>query len=127
MAIAWSWLNTQNLYYVQLYTGAGNRPWELLLDNRKAQGAPKTYTGVLARSSKEYYLVRPVNRMEINGKPGVMPFGSAGFEVVAPSGKTLAAVSLLEKGTVYLGDTSGEERLLLATLCAALLLQEQIG
>jgi exoribonuclease II len=38
----------------------------------------------------------------------------------------VAAVSLIDKGMIYLAKTSVEERFLLANACAALLLQEQI-
>ena len=56
-----------------------------------------------------------------------MPFGSAGYQITTKEGKPLAAVSLMDKGVVYLTDLNPEEKLLLATALAALLLQEVIG
>jgi len=38
----------------------------------------------------------------------------------------LAAVSMIDKGVVYLTPLSPEEKILLSGVCAALLLQEQI-
>lgn len=123
----WNWLQTENLFYVQVYTNADEKPWELVLDNRAAQGASKKYTGVFAKSENEYYTIRPSTQIEQGGQVRQMPFGSVGFEILDSQGRPVAAVSRMEKGTVYLGNLSQKEKLLLATLCTALLLQENIG
>ena len=116
-----------SMYYVQIFTSADGRPWELALDNQQAQGSPKKYTGWLAKSKDEYYTVIPVTKIEGNGKSGDTFMGAIGFEFRNKEGKTVAAVSLMNKGMVYLGRTTAEERFLLANACTALLLQEVIG
>ncbi|MEI6949267.1 hypothetical protein V9K67_18930 [Paraflavisolibacter sp. H34] len=119
--------SSDSKYYVQIFTKEGERPWELVLDNQAAQGDRKRYKGFLGRSRSDYYTIRPVFHLEQKGRQGAMPFGSAGYEIVNPDGTAVAAVSLIDKGMVFLGKTNPEERFLMANLCAALLLQEQIG
>jgi len=60
------------------------------------------------------------------GKVGTMPFGSAGFEIRNQDEAPVAAVSLIDKGVVYLKELTDREKTLLANACAALLLQEQL-
>lgn len=55
-----------------------------------------------------------------------MPFGSAGFEIRNQDEAPVAAVSLIDKGVVYLKELTDREKTLLANACAALLLQEQL-
>ena len=119
--------SSSNNFYVQVFDGTDGMPWQLLLDNQEAQSKPKKYTGVFAKSKTDYYTIVPVTRLETNGKSGNMLFGSAGFEIKNPKGEAVAAVSLIDKGMIFLGKTTKEERFLMANLSAALLLQENIG
>jgi hypothetical protein len=117
-----------NLYYVQIYTSAQEPPWHLVIDLEMAQRSPATYTTRLARSANEYYVFSPYRRVKNNkGKVVDFTFGFAGFQVKNKTGESLAAVSLVNKGVVYLKDITKEEKFLLAAACAALLLQEQIS
>ncbi len=114
-------------YYVQLFTsGKDDRPWEMLIDNEQSQTRPKKYVGYLGKSPTEYYTIVPVTKMEINGKQGNILAGSVGYEFRNKEGKSVAAVSLFDKGMVFLSKTSPEERFLLANACTALLLQDMI-
>ena len=118
----------ESKYYVQIYTKAGERPWELLLDNVQAQGHPKSYVGYFSKGRDEYYTVVPVREMQgKDGKPASILFGTVGFEIRNKKGKAVAAVSMLDKGVVYLQSSDKEERFLLSNVCAALLIQEVIG
>lgn len=118
---------SSNMFYVQIYSPAtDSRPWELALDNQAAQARPKEYVGYLAKSKTEYYTIVPTSKMDINGKVGNTLLGAVGFEFRNAAGKTVAAVSLLDRGMIYLAKISAEERFLLANACTALLLQEQI-
>lgn len=118
---------SSSMYYVQIYpSGKNEQPWELVLDNQESQAHPGKYIGYLAKSKTAYYTLHPVRQLEKKGKVSNMPFGSVGFEFRNPAGKTLAAVSMMDKGMVYLGKTTPEERFLLANACTALLLQQQI-
>lgn len=120
--------SSSSMYYVQIFTSPEDgRPWEMAIDNQDAQARPRQYTGVLAKSKDEYYTIVPVNKLETKGKTGSTLFGSVGFEFRNKQGKTVAAVSMMDKGMIYLGKTTPEERFLLANACTALLLQEQIG
>jgi hypothetical protein len=118
---------SSSLFYVILLEANTGAQWELLLDNQAAQQASKRYEGYLAKSKDEYYVIKPMSRIKSKkGKVGTMPFGSAGYEIRDKSGKALAAVSLMDKGVVYLTNLNDDERLLLSAACAALLLQEVI-
>jgi hypothetical protein len=120
-------VKSSSMYYVQIYTSdKDDRPWELALDNQESQGRPNKYVGYLAKSRNEYYTLHPVSKVEMKGKTGNTLMGAVGFEFRNAEGKTLAAVSLIDKGMIYLGKTTAEERFLLANACTALLLQEQI-
>ena len=128
MDLAGAGIKLSSIYYVQIFASpTDNRPWELVLDNQAAQASRNSYIGRLAKGRDEYYDVVPVSKMEIKGKTGTTLAGSIGFEFRNKYGKTVAAVSLLDKGMVYLGKTTAEERFLLANACTALLLQEVIG
>lgn len=115
-----------SIYYVQVYNGGGGVPWELMLDNNKSQAKAREYTGVFLRNEKEYYTIKPVTRIEQKGRVREMPFGSIGYEIFNARGEAVAAVSMMDHGTVILKKVDREERFLLANLCAALLLQQQI-
>ena len=118
--------SSESTYYVQLFTDEDTRPWQLLLDNQAAQARSRSYIGYLARTDKEYYTIHPVTKLEHKGKTGSTLMGSVGFEIRNPGGKAVAAVSTLDRGMVFLGKVSPEERFLMANVCAALLLQQQI-
>ena len=117
---------SQNLFYVQIFVDE-KAPWQLLLDNQASQAKAKEYSGIFARSKTEYYTIRPVTRLDQKGKIRNMPFGSIGYEISDKDGKPVAAVSMMDNGMVFLGKTDPSERFLLANLCSAILLQENIG
>jgi len=119
--------HSSSLYYVQMFMDESGTPWQLVLDNQASQAAPKKYMGIIARSRSEYYTLVPVTKLEKNGKSGNTLLGSVGFEMRDPQGRTVAAVSMIDNGMVFLRKTSAEERFILANVCAALLLQEEIG
>ncbi len=115
-------------FYVQLYTNKYNKPWQLVLDNQAWQARPKKYTGVVAMDKDNYYTLVPVTQMQRkDGSAANMPFGSIGIEIRNKQDKPVAAVSLIDRGVVYLSSVPAEERFLLANICAALLMQEEIG
>jgi len=118
---------SSNIFYAMFYDAQASNRWELMIDNQEAQARPKTYTGYLSKSKDEFYTIRPLSKVvSKKGKVGTMPFGSAGFEIRTKEGKAVAAVSMIDKGVVYLTKVSPEEKILLSGVCAALLLQEQI-
>jgi len=119
--------NSSNLFYAMIYDAQAKNRWDLVLDNEQVQANPKTYVGYLAKGRDDYYSIKPLSRVKSKkGRIGVMPFGSAGFEIRNREGVAVAAVSLIDNGMVYLADVSPEEKVLLSGVCAALLLQEQI-
>ena len=114
-------------YYVQIYTAAGEQPWQMLIDNQAAQAQPKKYTGLLAQGKDKYYTIVPVSKIEKkNGKVMNTLAGTIGFEFRNMKGVTVAAVSLVDNGMVFIRHADAAERFLLANACAALLLQEAI-
>lgn len=118
---------SQNLYWIKLYLKNEDHPWEMILDNEEAQRHSKKYMGVISQSRDRYYTLHPVFKMEKkDGSAGTMPFGSVGYEIRNKQGKPLAAVSLIDKGVVYFNDISSEEKFLMANICTAILLQQEI-
>ncbi|HSI90139.1 MAG TPA: hypothetical protein VK927_03435, partial [Adhaeribacter sp.] len=115
-------LETDNTFYTRIYTGPESLPWELLLDNMQAQRT-KTYTGILARADGNFYTIVPVNKVAGKNGPVSLPFGSVGFEIRNQQNQPVAAVSMLDKGTIYLAEIPAEEKFLLANVCTALLLR----
>ena len=100
-----------------------------MLENDKLQRDPGSYSGWVGRSPSEYYTLAAVTQM-LNKKGDVvqMPFGAMGIEIRDKQGRPMAAVNLADKGTVYFTrDLSPAEKFLMANICTALLLQEQIG
>lgn len=115
-------------FYVMIYDVTQTNRWELLLNNAEVQRSSKEYVGYLAKGKEDFYSIHPLSKVvSKKGKEGTMPFGSAGFEIRNSAGEPVAAVSLIDKGVVYLKELNATERILLATACSALLLQEQIG
>ena len=117
-----------SLYYIQVYLQGAEVPWQLIMDNQASQKSPGDYEAVYYQSETDYYILKPQNKVvdPKKGKQGTIPFGSIGFEIQNEEGKPVAALSLMDQGMVFFGDTSDEEKFLLANLCAALLMQEQI-
>jgi len=115
---------SSNIFYTKIFVGPSGKGWELMLDNEAAQAHPKQYVGYLAKNANEYYAITPASKVKSKkGKVGTMPFGSAGFTIRDQDGKAVAAVSIIDNGIVYLMDVAPEEKLLLATTCAVLLLR----
>lgn len=118
--------SSSSFYYVQVFINDEESPWQLILDNQAVQAKAKSYTGVLAKSKTEFYTLVPVTKLEKNGKSGNILAGSVGFEFRNERGVAVAAVSLMDKGMVFLGRINPKERFLLANACAAILLQQQL-
>ena len=117
---------SDNTYAVSIYLPKEASPWQMMVDLQQVQGNSKHYIGYLAQSKDSYYTVHPIVTVEKNGKKGVLPVGSVGFEIRNRAGAALAAVSLIDNGKVYLSDVDPKEKFLLANACAALLLHETI-
>ncbi|MBC7934164.1 MAG: hypothetical protein H7Y86_02220 [Rhizobacter sp.] len=120
-------LRSTNTFYVQLFTNNEIKPWHLLLDNNAVQADAKSYTGKLVKDDDNYYTIVPVNKMlDKRGEARNILFGSIGLDLRNKENKSVATVSFLDKGKVYLNTTDKQEAFVLANICAALLLQEQI-
>ena len=82
---------------------------------------------MISQSNDRYYTLHPVYALEKkNGKTANMLFGSIGYEIRGKEGKPLAAVSLIDNGLVYFNDISSDEKFLMANICTAILLQQEI-
>jgi hypothetical protein len=115
-----------NTYAVRIATSPKDTAWEMVIDNNAAQRNARKYTGLLAKSKSQYYIVAPVYQLKNKQGAAVsLPFGgSVGFEFRRPGGETVAAVSLIDKGMVYFDRLPQDEKFLLANAAAALLLQQ---
>ena len=118
---------SEDLFYLQVFLNDEVKPWQLLLDNQAAQFTPEDYSGFFALSENEFYALEPITHL--NTKKGVKKSlgGSIGYEIFNKKGESVAAVSLVDNGEVFLHTKDPSERLLLSALCAALLLQEDIA
>lgn len=117
---------SENLFYLQIYLNEETQPWELLLDNHASQMSSKSYTGLFARDRENYYTLEPITKVQGKEGPEAMIMGSIGYEILDKQNEPVAAVSLVDNGIVFLRTQDPVERFLLANLCAALLLQENI-
>ena len=115
-------IESDNQFYAKIIPDPNAQPWELFLDNKAAQRS-KTYAGSLMQSPENYYSIVPVNMLQGKNGPVALPFGAVGFEFRNMQNQPVAAVSIIDKGVVYLNGVSAEEKFLLANACAALLLQ----
>jgi hypothetical protein len=121
-------ITSSNTFYAQIFINGQSKPWQLLLDNIAMQDKPGKYTGVVALDKENYYSLVPVNKMlDKNGQPRKILFGSIGLELRNKMDKTVATVSFIDNGKVYMNTTDKNEEFLLANICAALLLQQEIG
>lgn len=124
-------LNTDkssNTYYAQLFLPNYKKPWELLLDNQLAQAKPKSYTGIVSLDKENYYTLKPVTQLlNKKGEATNMLFGSIGFEIINKNNQPVAAVSTINKGVVYFNNSmNAQEKFLLANICTAILLRQNI-
>jgi hypothetical protein len=117
---------SENVFYLQVFVNNETRPWELLLDNQAAL-ANKNYVGFFAKDDNNYYTLKPIDKVETAKGPKSILMGSIGFEIINRDNEVVAAVSLIDNGLVYLLTEQPDERFLLANLCAALLLQQNIA
>ncbi|MDR6969503.1 hypothetical protein J2X31_003536 [Flavobacterium arsenatis] len=118
--------NTESLFYLQVFINNETKPWQLILDNQASQLHADNYTGVFALDENKYYTLKPITKVASkNGHRSIM-FGSVGYEIFDANKKSVAAVSLMDRGMVFLKTTDSNEKFLLSNLCSALLLQEQI-
>lgn len=117
---------SENLFYLQVFPNNETAPWQLVLDNQAAQVSAGEYTGFFALDENHFYTLKPIDKLM--GKKGPQEiFGSVGYEIFDSSGKSVAAVSLIDRGEVYFHTKDPSERFLLSGLCAALLLQENMS
>jgi hypothetical protein len=117
---------SDNTFAAEIFMKDEAAPWRLQLDIQEAQRNSQKYVGYLAHGRDEYYTLHPVTKVDVNGKKRAIPMGSAGFEIKSKSGVSVAAVSLIDAGKVYISSTEPKEKLLLANACAALLLHQSL-
>lgn len=116
-----------DLFYLQLFLNDENRPWQLILDNHAAQMFADRYRGVFALDQENFYTLEPITKVMGKNGPKDLVMGSIGYEILNRKNEPVAAVSLVNGGNVYFNTSDTKERFLLANLCAALLLQEDIA
>ncbi len=118
---------SSNVFYLQLFINEEQQPWQLVLDNQAAQVQAKQYTGLFAFDRDLYYTLRPITKVQSKKGPKPILMGSIGFEIFNNREETVAAVSLIDGGYVYLNTSNPKERFLLANLVSALLLQQDVS
>lgn len=115
------------MFYAQVFVNQDNKPWELVLDNTASQRDAKHYVGYFGYNKDRYYTLRPITKLQTSKGPKSVLMGSIGYEIFSSDNQTVAVVSLMDNGLVYMKSTNTEERFLLANLCATLLLQQDIA
>lgn len=116
-------IDSDNQFYARILPNPNAQAWELFLDNQAAQRS-KIYAGSLIQSPENYYTILPVTTLQGKNGPVAIPFGAVGFEFRNKYNQPVAAVSLINRGVVYMQEIPAEEQFLLANACAALLLQQ---
>lgn len=117
----------RNIFYLQLFLNDEQQPWQLILDNNAVQQQAKKYQGVFAFDRDLYYTLKPITKVQGKKGPKSILMGSVGFEIFNNRNETVAAVSLIDGGMVFLNSTNPKERFLLSNLMAALLLQQDVS
>ncbi|TBX69904.1 hypothetical protein EZL74_05670 [Flavobacterium silvisoli] len=120
-------IDRENMFYAQVFINQDAKPWQLVLDNIESQKNAKQYTGLFEYDKGRYYQLKPITHLQTSQGPKAVWMGSVGYEISNPAGQTVAAVSLMDKGMVYLSNANAEERFLLANLCTILLLQQNLA
>ncbi|WP_295337560.1 hypothetical protein [Flavobacterium sp.] len=115
------------MFYAQVFLNQDNKPWELVLDNQASQQDAQQYVGYFGYDKNRYYTLKPITQLQTSKGPKSILMGSIGYEICNTDNQTVAAVSLMDNGLVYLNSNNPEERFLLANLCATLLLQQDIA
>jgi len=118
---------SSNVFYLQLFINEEQQPWQLIMDNNAVQHQAKHYTGVFAFNQDLYYTLKPITQVQGKKGPKSSLMGSIGFEIFNNREETVAAVSLIDGGYVYLNTTNPKERFILANLISALLLQQDVS
>jgi hypothetical protein len=119
---------SDNLFYLQLFVNDQFEPWQLVLDNHAAQYMADEYNGVFALNEEQYYVLKPVTRIKAkDGSSRKVVMGSIGYEIFDSNERSVAAVSTVDGGKVFLHTRDPDERFLMANLCAALLLQQDVS
>jgi hypothetical protein len=117
---------SEDVFYAQVYIGNQEKPWQLMIDNDASQTFAKSYEGVFALDDQHFYKLKPITKVQGETEAQNLWFGSIGYEILTPDNKSVAAVSLMDKGKVYFNTADADEHFLLANLAAALLLQENL-
>lgn len=118
---------SQNLFYLQLFMENEPQPWQLVIDNQASQRNAGTYEDIFAYDDNHYYTLKPITEVMSKKGPRKIPMGSVGYEIFNPKKESVAAVLLVDAGNVYLNTQEPQERFLMANLCAALLLQQDVA
>lgn len=118
---------SDNLFYLQLFLNKEMNPWQLVLDNHAAQVRAEDYNGIFALNEEQYYVLKPVNRIKKKDGSSQKIVGSVGYEIFDNKNRSVAAVSTVDGGKVFFHTPNPDERFLMASLCAALLLQQDVS
>lgn len=119
---------SDNLFYLQLFLNKDMEPWQLVLDNHAAQIRADEYDGVFALNEEQYYILKPVTKIKTkDGSSQKVLLGSIGYEIFDNKNRSVAAVSTVDGGQVFFHTQNPDERFLMANLCAALLLQQDVS
>jgi hypothetical protein len=98
--------------------------WELFLNNTAVESNTKEAVGYLRRG-EEIYHIMPLREIWHKGR-ALRALGTVGLEFRSPEGDAVAAVSLIDRGEVFLSTEPHPDRFLFANACSALLLQQYV-
>lgn len=98
--------------------------WELFLNNSAVEANTKQAVGYLRRGEEVYYIM-PLRELWHKGR-ALKALGIVGLEFQNPEGEAVAAVSLIDRGEIFLSTELHPDRFLFANACSALLLQQHV-
>lgn len=110
-----------NLCYAHIYLLDESSPWELSIDNAAVDMYQGGDIGEIGFNNELYYTIKLTHHT----KPKTISKIPSGFLFEDKYGEIVAAVSLIDQGTVFLKQGNEKERLLLGTASLALLLNER--
>ncbi|GAB1463798.1 hypothetical protein [Pedobacter sp.] len=108
-----------NSCYAPIYLADAEKPWQMQINNAQVEMNKNGVVGKITLDKDNYCAVKTV----IKTKPKSISKIPVGFQFENKNGEIVAAVSLLDNGTIFLKKDDEKEKLLLSSAALVLLLR----
>ncbi|WP_293301247.1 hypothetical protein [Pedobacter sp. UBA4863] len=109
-----------NSCYAHIYLANAEKPWQMQINNAEVEMYKNGVVGKITLDKDNYYTVKTV----IKTKPKSISKIPVGFQFENKNGEIVAAVSLIDNGTIFLKKDDDKEKLLLSSAALVLLLRD---